>query len=132
MKIRYGYVSNSSSTSYTVYFKENDSVKMTNGKTSFELSVNDFFDGIIERGSNYDGDSTRVMAKGIENAREFFKEEAKWNDDTSLKMFEDFLAKKKGAGNVAVIDISYHDELAKKLFDFLTVVGLFEVIETVD
>jgi len=129
MKIRSGFVSNSSSTSYTIYYDPSASVTLrAKGKVCVEMTVNDFFDAIIDKG-NYCSDETSIRVQGIENAIDYYSEKASWDDGVSLARFKEFLASRKKKGNVAVIRISYHDEFAKKMFNIFKATGLFELMD---
>lgn len=130
MKIRLGFVSNSSSTSFTIIYNLSDVVKLeANGKNVLTMTVNDFFDGIVERSSNSSGDSTEITAVGKENVRDYYKEQSRWNDENALNDFDSFVEDIKDNETVSVVKINYHDEFARKIFDMFLATGHFRALD---
>jgi hypothetical protein len=122
MKIRQGFVSNSSSSSFIVLFNTNDF-------DSDILDVQNNFQDIIERLTQNSGDNTEVIAVGTEDVFRKINEWLEWEEDKERynsvkKSIED---KSKDEG-VLIFDLSYHDILGQRLMDHCEKTGDIKVI----
>ena len=121
MKIRSNYVSNSSSSSYIIVYDEDASIKMKD----FEWYVQDFIDYMENISHDWSSECTQVKAIGKESSIEFIKD--RWSDDEYYREIIKKIEKSKKNG-AAVLNISYHDPVTKKLFDWLKSRKKIEVI----
>ena len=112
MKIRSNYVSNSSSSSYIIVYDEDASIKMKD----FEWSVQDLIDYIENISHDWSSECTQIKAIGKESSIEFIKD--RWSDDEYSREIIKKIEKSKKNG-AAILNISYHDPVTKKLFDWL-------------
>ena len=131
MKIRSGYVSNSSSSSFIVAFDENAKVKLGE---SDEFTIDDFFEVVERSNRNWSSDETSLVASGEENVR--CHEKDRWSYDYDegrkyLKELEGFFDSNRRKGvDFATVRISYHDKMALKLYNaFKQAGGIIEFNE---
>ena len=127
MKIRSGYVSNSSSSSFIVEFNNIEQVVRIAGE---EISVSQFFEAVdkpsmtseTEMGkTTYDEDGRERLIESVDYA-------LKWADDEKKKellLLKNDLADTKK--NFAMVDISYHDHALNFLFRLLCKYELFKL-----
>ena len=115
MKIRQGFVSNSSSSSFIIAYKKADK---TPCPTCGRCDLENFVD-IIER-SSVNNDDNSVNEKGLAYVTHSLEEQLEWREDpTSIAEIK--LVKKeikrlvKEGWEVANISISYHDETLNNL-----------------
>lgn len=130
MKIRSNYVSNSSSSSFIVEFKELEEIITIAGE---QISVMDFFDA-IESYSNSYTEETRMNKKAID---EESKEDLIETIDKTIEWVEDedkecLITLKKDIENCpeksfAHFNLSYHDKALNFLFKLLCKYGLFKI-----
>ena len=119
MKIRSGYVSNSSSSSYVIEFKKFDSSATVN--ELFSLSVDELLNCINE---NRDEDSYVKIDTRYEDGRneliQKLTDQLEWSDPVYKKEINKVIKKiQKSKNNFAMLEISYCDPLSRKLLKFL-------------
>ena len=118
MKLRSGYVSNSSSSSFVIAYDEDAELKFAECDMSF--TVEDFMDFIDRSTRNWSSDETCVSANGEENVYDYEKSRLSGydiNEDRKyMKELEDFMESNKGK-EFSVIRISYHDDFVRKMYD---------------
>lgn len=126
MKIRNGFVSNSSSSSYVI------AIKVTNEACPHCGRKDPDFLDVIDRAEGYDSDRSHVNAKGIENVIEYWKtDKASWFDEDGCKEILKKLEKYKydvTDWTVADIQICYHDDTLKTIFNNMRSSGNLKVI----
>lgn len=131
MKIRSGFVSNSSSSSYIIEFKDLFQTVRIAGE---EISIKDFFDSIF---SNMFDQETEMHectyndSSDIDSLIERIDSILEWaEDEYKVKLIElkkDVLASKENGKYFARFDISYHNKALNFLFRLLTKYELFTV-----
>ena len=115
MKIRQGFVSNSSSSSFIIAYKKADK---TPCPTCGRCDLENFVD-IIER-SSVNNDDNSVNETGLDDVTYSLEEQLRWREDP-ISIVEIKLVKKeikrlvKEGWEVANISISYHDEILNNL-----------------
>ena len=115
MKIRQGFVSNSSSSSFIIAYKKADK---TPCPTCGRCDLENFVD-IIER-SSVNNDDNSVNETGLDDVTYSLEEQLRWREDPT-SIVEIKLVKKeikrlvKEGWEVANISISYHDEILNNL-----------------
>jgi hypothetical protein len=119
MKIRSGFVSNSSSSSFIIAIND----KMCTCPTCGRRDKNIF--DIIERNSSGYYDETRVKAVGAKEVIDYITDN--WYDSERNK---ELIEKIKAAGDagkyIGLIDISYHDELSNDEYNSQLERGVIE------
>ena len=119
MKIRQGFVSNSSSSSFIIAYKKADK---TPCPTCGRCDLENFVD-IIER-SSVNNDDNSVNETGLDDVTYSLEEQLRWREDPT-SIVEIKLVKKeikrlvKEGWEVANISISYHDETLNNLLHSL-------------
>lgn len=127
MKTRFGFISNSSSSSYIVAIK----FLKTSEKCPYcgrsDPNPQNFLEA-LERSNNYDN---QVNAVGVDN---IIKERFEYNYlEGSLGKFREILEKyNNDEFIIADIDISYHDEITKNIFNNMKASGDIIVIDDSD
>src|ERR1035437_5802553 len=122
MKIRQGFVSNSSSSSFIVLFNTNDF-------DSDILDVQNNFQDIIERLTQNSGDNTEVIAVGTEDVFRKISEWLEWEEDKErYNSFKKSIEDKSKDEGVLIFDLSYHDILGQRLMDHFEKTGDIKVI----
>lgn len=119
MKIRNGYVSNSSSSSFIIAYSEG-AIAETQG---FKLSVEKFLRYIHGISTSWYSDCTEIKSEGKENVCDYIKEN--WYDDEQNYIE---IIRNNTKNNIVYLQISYRDELIKDLFDFLVENKSIEII----
>ena len=119
MKIRNGYVSNSSSSSFIIAYSDG-AISETQG---FKLSVEKFLRYIHGISTSWYSDCTEIKSEGKENICNIIKDE--WFDEDQ-KYIE--MIRNNPNEMVVYLQISYRDELIKDLFDFLVENKSIEII----
>ena len=113
MKIRNGFVSNSSSSSFVIAYKKADK---TPCKTCGRSDIDDFVE--LVRKSENDGDSN-VNAEGLEEVLKSLEEQLEWTSDERKGRIKDVMKKLKKlvkeGYEVADVSISYHNETLNTL-----------------
>ena len=115
MKIRQGFVSNSSSSSFIIAYKKADK---TPCPTCGRCDLENFVD-LIER-SSVNNDDNSVNETGLDDVTYSLEEQLRWREDPT-SIVEIKLVKKeikrlvKEGWEVANISISYHDETLNNL-----------------
>lgn len=125
MKTRHGFVSNSSSSSFVFAYDENAELKMDNGSSSF--TMDDFREVIDRMNRDWSSDSTCIVADGKENVLDYEKEHLSGYDEDEDRKYmdslESFIDSHDGM-DVSTIRISYHDKLARKMYDAFKASGM--------
>lgn len=112
MKIRNGFVSNSSSSSFIILYNNGASVKFKD----FEWSVDDLLDYVENISHDWSSECTQLKAVGKDLTIEFIKD--RWCDSEYNQKLVDIITKSK-KDSAAVLNISYHDPITMKLFNLL-------------
>lgn len=131
MKIRNGFVSNSSSSSFLVEYKNTDkSFKINNIKFTLE----DFID-LLDKGNNWCSDNTHLKYNIVANYSgeeryELTQKIKEWNDyasDEDIK-FNNRLIKEinKMDKSFLYFQISYHDNIIVKMYDLFKKKKMFK------
>ena len=115
MKTRSGFVSNSSSSSFIIAYKEADK---TPCPTCGRSDIENFVDLIEKSSSNNDDNS--VNDKGLDDVIHSLDEQLEWGEDptsiSEIKMVKKEIKRVVKEGwKVANISISYHDETLNNL-----------------
>jgi len=116
MKTRFGFVSNSSSSNYVIVLKIQKASEKCPHCGRSDPNPHDFL-GILEKSKACD---SQVNAVGIDD---IIKERLEWNyfrEDNKQKIaeFREILEKyDNGEFIIADVDISYHDEMTKDVFN---------------
>ena len=123
MKIRINYVSNSSSSSYVISYKENAIaiLKSENG-IEIEYKVSDFIREMEEKYETH-SESTYVVCFG---SKEIYEEAKEWWDAEDLKELKEFLDKNPDEKKMK-LQINYRDNFMKKTLLNLYKLGLIDV-----
>ena len=108
MKIRNGYVSNSSSSSFIISYKRGDGIKIK----GLEFSVEQFIQ-MVNQFPYCRSDSTRVFHYNKEQILDYRKD---WYSEEQYERLRDLL--KEEVEYIQLI-ISYHDKFTYKLMKFL-------------
>lgn len=111
MKVRQGFVSNSSSSSFIISINKSEECPHCKRKDS------SFIDFIERLQDDYSGDSTKVHATTADRIIEYINDSyGLYLDDADKKKWESVFRKikkaEKNGKEVAFISISYHDEIA--------------------
>lgn len=124
MKIRNGFVSNSSSSSFLISFKDGayEILKSANG-TEIKFGIDDLLDEIRKRYEIH-SDSTILEAEGTASVWNYIQD--KYCDDT-VKEMKEFIDKYPEE-NKALIQIEYGDKFIKKALLNLIHIGLVHVL----
>lgn len=130
MKFRTNYVSNSSSSSYIVEFKNIEQIIRIAGE---EISVQTFFDAIRSHTSfasetemheiTFDNEDKNNMIKVIDYTLQYVDNQ---NEIFNLNQLKNDIANSKDT-MFARFDISYHNKALRFLFKLLCKYGLFEI-----
>lgn len=121
MKVRNGYVSNSSSSSFFIMYKEKSHVRFgsKDGKFLSNFYIDELFD-YINSLNNYSGDSTQIEANGFDNVFNYLTVEdqygyrrydAEYSDGIIKKMLDN----KEQYPEAAILRVSYDDKITSKL-----------------
>lgn len=117
MKVRSGYVSNSSSSSFIIAYKEDAELKL--GRSGKSITMRDFIDAVERSTRDWSSDETQLVAYGEENVVE--REQERWSYDDSKEMLDGlgkFIEKHRKKGvEFATVKISYHDKFTRTLYD---------------
>lgn len=129
MKVRNGYVSNSSSSSFIIEFNDIEHSVRISGE---EISLNHFFEAVDKQSmvSETEMGKTTLSENGREKLLENIDYALKWYDDnheikTKLLFLKEDL--KDINKNFAMITISYHDYVFNFLFKLLCKYELFKI-----
>lgn len=130
MKVRCGYVSNSSSSSFLVMYKNNVSLNFfkDDGKNSTVLAQFTFDDflKLVDHFNNWASDSTQVVADGLEEVKSYFADEDadyRYEEDHVKEKLEKLEANVKDYPNAAILRISYDNEMISKLLEGFIATG---------
>ncbi len=130
MKVRLGFVSNSSSTSFTVSYEKSALVTLRGGAdasgddaSEVMLSVGDFFDDIN------DGGDSHVVAHGLDNVRAYYCEQCEYDGGDGLRRLDEFVAGLGDGHDVSIIRIDDGDIFIRKFFDIMLVLGMFRALD---
>ena len=130
MKIRSGFVSNSSSSSFIIEYKDSYQPIKVEGQ---DLSLNDLFDYIDHECCNYNYETTvheitNENDESKESLLEYIDYQIQWVDDEVkqklLNLKEDI---KANESTFARFELSYHDKMGRFIFNILKGRNVFTI-----
>ena len=129
MKTRFGYVSNSSSSSFVIMYNDGAKLAMSAGDGSEPVeyfTVGDMLD-LFDSQGNWSSDSTQVIANGFDSMLAYVQEKDEWGGHFYDEERDEILKKigelKKTLDNGAVVKLSYHDEFMNRLLKAFSKAG---------
>lgn len=136
MKVRSGYVSNSSSSSFVLmYNQESKLVIHGNMKisASVDFTINDLVD-MIEHSSNYCSDCTEIVANGYENVMSYLTEKdqygySNYDEDYASGILMKMEQEKEHYNDAMIVRVEYGDRIIRKLVDAFIASGEIKSID---
>lgn len=129
MKTRFGYVSNSSSSSFVIMYNDGAKLAMSAGDGSEPVeyfTVDDMLD-LFDSQSNWSADSTQLIASGFDSMLAYVQEKDEWGghfyDEERDEILKRIGELKNTLNNGAVVKLSYHDEFMNKLLKAFSKAG---------
>lgn len=134
MKVRTGFVSNSSSSSFLVAYNEDSALYVEkNEEKNVVLTFEEFLHFVEDKGYNaYCSERTELVADGFENVKDWIVDDG-WRDSEFVShLMNEVTEALKNYKNVAVIRIEYSDKISRRMLDLFVKLADVKMLNSED
>ena len=134
MKSRFGYVSNSSSSSFVVMYREDSKMALSAGPGEEPveyITVDDMLE-MFDDCNDWSSDSSELLARGFDNMMAYIGEKDEWGGHFYDEEREEILKKvgelKEKWPKGSVVKLSYHDEFLNRILKAFAKAGQLVIL----